>query len=55
MIFLAHMRMTGERGIGEIDDIEIYIEDINKIRGKFKHPFSNLKGINILEWILQQS
>ncbi len=42
---VAHIKMAWERGIGEIEDIKIYGENIDKIRRKFRYPFSNLKRI----------
>lgn len=40
---IGHIKMAWERGLGEIDDIEIVGDDINKIKRKFKHPLSGIK------------
>jgi len=40
---IKHIKYAEERGLGKIDDIEIFGENINEIKRKFKYPHSTLK------------
>ncbi len=42
---IGHIKIAEGRGLGNIDDIEIVGESINKVRRKFEYPFSNFKKI----------